>query len=192
MKKDRLNFIMYQYSIDKFLLALIVLCFFPWVICFVGVFFDLRYIIPTGIFGIPLVTMIIHLLIIRSKVKRNEFVSINVEGFQAFIRETKPTTRNPAILIKLYIMDNNKKKYNYYYLKGAKSIFRGYKNIINQGSSLQLLLFKNTNIISSIIVDGEELQDLYYEVRHSKKLMKPIIYNHLYYNRTKKAIYKYE
>ena len=113
MKKDKLNFIMYQYSIDKFLLALIVLCFFPWVICFVGVFSDLRYIIPTGIFGIALVSMIIHLLIVRIKIKRNELVSINVEGFQAFIRETKPTTRNPAILIKLYIMDKNKKKYNY-------------------------------------------------------------------------------
>ena len=192
MKKDKLNYIMFQYAIDKCFLTLIVLCFFPGVICFIGIFYDLLYIVPTGIFWIALVSMIIHLLIIRSKVKRNELVSIDIDGFQAFIRETKPTTRNPAILIKLYIMDNNKKKYNYYYLMGAKSIFRGYKNIINQGSSLQLLLFKNTNIISSIIVDGEELQDLYYEVRHSKKLMKPIIYNHLYYNRTKKAIYKYE
>lgn len=192
MKKDKLNFIMYQYSIDKFLLALIVLCFFPWVICFVGVFSDLRYIIPTGIFGIALVTMIIHLFIIRHKINRNELVVINVNGFQAFIKIAKGTRGWPDTLIKIYIIDENEKKYNYYYLNGSEPKFKGYEKTINQGCNLQLVLFKNTNIISSIIVDGEELQDLYYEVRHSKKLMKPIIYNHLYYNRTKKAIYKYE
>ena len=75
--------------IDKFLLALIVLCFFPGVICFIGIFYDLLYIVPTGIFGIALVTMIIHLFIIRHKINRNELVAINVNGFQAFIKMKK-------------------------------------------------------------------------------------------------------
>ena len=192
MKKDKLRYIMFQYAIDKCFLTLIVLCFFPGVTCFIGIFYDLLYIIPTGIFGILSIGMIVHLLIVRHKINRNELVTINVNGYKAFIREMKATSRNPATLIKIYIIDENKKKYNYYYLNGSKPIFKGYEKIINQGCNLQLVLFKNTNIISSIIVDGEELEDLYYEVRHSKKMIKPSIYDHLYYKRTKKAIYKYE
>ena len=66
-------------------------------------------------------------------------------------------------IIKLYIIDENKKKYNYYYLTGSEVKFKEYKNTINNGKIVNLFLYKGTNIISNIIVDGEELKDLYYE-----------------------------
>ena len=192
MKKDKLNFIMFQYAIDKGLLALIIICIMLGSVCSIGIYDNLLYIIPTGIFGILSIGMIAHLFIIRHKINRNELVAINVNGFQAFIKIAKGTRGWPDTLIKIYIIDENEKKYNYYYLNGSEPKFKGYEKTINQGCNLQLVLFKNTNIISSIIVDGEELEDLYYEVRHSKKMIKPIIYEHLYYKRIKKAIYKYE
>ena len=34
-----------------------------------------------------------------------------------------------------------------------------------------------------------EQRDLYYEIKFSKKLRKPIVYNHIKYKRTKKAIF---
>ena len=57
--------------------------------------------------------------------------------------------------------------------------FKEYKNTINNGKIVNLFLYKGTNIISNIIVDGEELKDLYYEIKYSKKLRKPMVYNHI-------------
>lgn len=49
----------------------------------------------------------------RINIKRNELVSFNVEGFQAFIKETEVTTRNPATLIKIFIIILNQKNNTY-------------------------------------------------------------------------------
>lgn len=191
MKKDKLQFIVYKYSWDKGFLGLITI-FLCFALFFgMGIIDSLVWIIPTIILVVPSIFMLIHILIIRNKVKRNEIVTIDLIDFEAFIKETKDGPKCGVIVIKLYIVDNNK-KYNYYYLTGSEVKFKEYKNIINQSSNVQLRLFKDTNIISSIVVDGEELKDLYYEIRYSKKMRKPIIYNHIKYKRTKKAIYKYE
>ena len=89
-------------------------------------------------------------------------------------------------------MDENNKKYNYYYLNGLEIELKKYVNIINESENVKLLLFAGTNIISSIIVDGVQLKDLYQEIRHSVKLIKPVIFNHIKNKRTKKGIYKFE
>ena len=60
-------------------------------------------------------------------------------------------------------------------MTGSEVKFKEYKNTINNGKIVNLFLYKGTNIISNIIVDGEELKDLYYEIKHSKKLRKPIV-----------------
>ena len=63
--------------------------------------------------------------------------------------------------------------------------------MVNQGKDVKIAIYKKTNIISFIEVDNEKLEDLYVEVKTSKKMRNPIVYNHLYFKRTKKAIYRY-
>ena len=192
MSKDKLQFIIYKYSWDKGYFGLLVIGLGFGLIFGMGIINDLTFVIPTTIFVVPTILPFINILRTRNNVKRNELVSLNLTNFKAFIKETKDSPKCGVIVIKLYIVNEDKKKYNYYYLTGSEIKFKEYKNVINQSSNVQLKLFKNTNIISSIIVDGEELKDLYYEIRYSKKLRKPIVYTHIKHKRTKKAIYKYE
>lgn len=192
MKKDKLSFIVYKYSFDTGFLALIVISIALCIFLIFGIFESLLFLIPISAIVIFNLYMIIKILIIKNKVSKNDLESIDLTNAQAYIKETKETTRCGAILIKLYIIDENKKKYNYYYLTGSEVKFKEYKNTINNGEKVTLFLYKGTNVISNIIVDGEELKDLYYEIKYSKKLRKPIVYSHIKYKRTKKAIYKYE
>lgn len=192
MKKDKLNFIVYKYSCDTGFFELIIISIALCIFLIFGIFESLLFLFPVSVIAISILYMIIKILIIKNKVSKNDIESINLINAKAYIKETKETDRCGAILIKLYVVDENKKKYNYYYLTGSEVKFKEYKDIINNGKMVTLLLFKETKIISNIIVDGEELKDLYYEIKYSKKLRKPIVYSHIKYNRTKRAIYKYE
>lgn len=192
MKKDKLNFLLYKYSLDKGFLSFIVISIGLCIFLIFGIFENLLFLIPIIAIVIFDLYLIIKLLIIKNKVSKNDLESINLTNAQAHIKETKETASSGSILIKLYIIDENKKKYNYYYLTGSEVKFKEYKNTINNGKIVNLFLYKGTNIISNIIVDGEELKDLYYEIKHSKKLRKPMVYEHIKYKRTKKAMYKYE
>ena len=192
MTKGKLYEILYKYSLDKGFLAGIIMFVFLSLFFTIGITEDILFIILTVLFALIAISMIINILVVRYKINRNEIETIEINNFEAFIKKTKKTNRYSSILVKLYIICENNKKYNYYYLNGSKAEFKRYKIIINKSSNVKLNIFKNTNIISSIIVDGEELKDLYYEIKRGKKLIKPIIYNHIRYKRTKKAIYKYE
>lgn len=192
MKKDKLNFILYKYSFDKGFLSFIVISIALYIFLIFGIFESLLFLIPIIAIVIFDLYLIKKLLIIKNKVSKNDLESVNLTNAQAYIKETKETATSGAILIKLYIIDENKKKYNYYYLTGSEVKFKEYKNTINNGKIVNLFLHRGTNIISNIIVDGEELKDLYYEIKHPKKLRKPMVYEHIKYKRTKKAIYKYE
>lgn len=192
MKKDKLNFIIHKYSLDIGIFTYIILSICVCIFLILGIFESIYFLIPIIAIFLFNAFMIFKILYTKKKVSINETESILINNAKAFIKETKETSRCGAILIKLYIIDDNKKKYNYYYLTGSEIKFKEYKEVINNGSCVKILLFKGTNIISNIFVDNEELKDLYYEIKYSKKLRKPIIYNHIKYNRTKKGLYKYE
>ncbi|MBO5214747.1 MAG: hypothetical protein J6B79_00975 [Clostridia bacterium] len=192
MKKDKLNFIVYKYSIDICFFTYLILSICLCTITILGLFESIYFLIPLIALVLFDAFMIFKILYTKKKVSANETESILINNAKAFIKETKETSRCGAILIKLYIIDDDKNKYNYYYLTGSENKFKEYRDIINSGSLVKILLFKGTKIISTIFVDNEELKDLYCEIKYSKKIRKPIIYNHIKYNSTKKGIYEYE
>lgn len=192
MKKDKLSRIILKYSLDNGYLIFFAFSIVCYVTFLIGIFESLNFLIPIGIIFLLNIFVIIKILITRKRIITNDLVRVKIEGFNAFIKETKETNRHGAVLIKLYVIDKNKKKYNYYYLTGSEVKFKEYKSIINKGNNVELLLFKKTKIISDIIVDGEKLEDLYREIKYSKKLNRPITYNHYKTKRTKRCIYKYE
>ena len=192
MNKHKLNLIVDRYSVDKGFIPFIVFPIIFGILFSFGIIKNLIYLIPAILCVLLVCFMIYKMITIKRKINKNELITVSIKGFESFIKETQETSRSSALLIKLYILDEDNKKYNYYYLNGSKSKFKEYKNIINESNEVKLILFKDTNIISSLIVDGVKLDDLYQEVRYSKKLLKPKLYNHFKYNRTKKAIFKYE
>ena len=113
MKKDKLNFLLYKYSFDKGFLSFIVISIALCIFLIFGIFESLLFLIPIIAIVIFDLYLIIKLLIIKNKVSKNDLESINLTNAQAYIKETKEIASSGSILIKLYIIDENKKKYNY-------------------------------------------------------------------------------
>lgn len=191
MLKNKLSFIISRYSLDKKYFALIII--FLWLSAFFafGIYESLYYIIPTIIFISIVIYMIIDIISTYHRISRNEVTILPLNNCKAYVKQTKENKRIGSILIKIYIIDDNNKKYNYYFLNGSEVKFKNYVNMVNQGKDVKIAIYKKTNIISFIEVDNEKLEDLYVEVKTSKKMRNPIIYNHLNFKRTKKAIYGY-
>ena len=133
MKKDKLNFLLYKYSFDKGFLSFIVISIGLCIFLIFGIFESLLFFVLPDFWQMLVLYLIINLLIIKNKVSKNDLESINLTNAQAYIKETKETASSGSILIKLYIIDENKKKYNYYYLTGSEVKFKEYKNTINNG-----------------------------------------------------------
>jgi hypothetical protein len=142
MKKDKLNFIVYKYSIDIGFFTYLILSICLCIITILGLFESIYFLIPLIALVLFDAFMIFKILYTKKKVSINETESILINNAKAFIKETKETSRCGAILIKLYIIDGNKKKYNYYYLTGSDIKFKEYKEVINNGSCVKILLFK--------------------------------------------------
>lgn len=192
MDKNKLNLIIDKYCLDTRIIPFIIFPIMFSVFFAFGIFDSLIYLIPTVVCVLLVAYMLYKIVTTKKKISTNELVTVSIVGYKAYIKETQETSRNSSQLIKLYIVDANNKKYSYYYLNGLEIEFKEYTNIINESENIKLVLFAGTNIISSIIADGVKLKDLYQEIRHSVKLIKPVIYNHIKYKRTKKGIYKYE
>lgn len=193
MKKDKLQRLLMRYSLDNTILCWLLLLPTFAIICIAfGFMFDAYFFIAAGVLLLIDLILLAHQETVRKKIVSGEIVRVCPSTFKAYVKVTKENYKFNAMLIKLYVVDEYKNKYNYYYLTGSEIKFKEYVNVINQAHSLELAVFEGTKIIESITVDGEVLKDLYYEIKFSKKLRKPIVYNHIKYKRTKKAIYMYQ
>ena len=191
MRKHKLSRIIDEYACDNGLIIFLCLSisFIP--LSIVGVFYDLHFLILLVPISLIDIIFVIKVLIIRKRLLKNEEVSIVLKSYNVFIKETIVASISITISKKIFIIDENKNKYNYYYLNGPAKIFKEYKDKIENGEEVKLIVFKNTKIIKKIFVDGKELEDLYSEPKYARRLRKPIIYKHLFYKRTKKAVYEY-
>jgi len=192
MKKQKLRFILDRYIWDKKLNILFAIGIFSIMFFIAGIKESLYYVIFAVLGIVSILIFIVDIFVIKRKIKREELISVHPKTFNASIKQTKETHRLPSLLLKLYIIDENKTRYDYYYLNGSEPKFKEYVNVINNSTYLEIKLYKGTNIINTIIADGEVLEDLFVEIKYSKKLRKPIVYNHIKYKRTKKGIYKFE
>lgn len=192
MHKNKVKIIIDSYALDKGTYIYIVLSFALLICLFLCLYYSVFLLIPICATISFLSFLIIKLIITKRRLIKGDLETIEPKQYEAKIKETKETDNVGKFLIKLYIIDEDGHKYNYYYTNGSEDIFKGYKDIINNSKNIKLLVVKKTNIIDSIIVDEEKLKDLYTDIKHSKILKQPIVYEHICYKRSKKGIYKYE